>query len=174
MILATELPEGRAQAPRSDSGSAPPSPSERAGRPGPADQTPLEWSVNPWHERPGLSALALGSALGLCVALASLRQDWILTVALSLAAIASLSPALSPAVCRVDGSGLGRRGPFGWSRRAWGEVRRVAFGRSSVLVSPFSRPHWLDPYRALVLPLPGVNRSRLEADLRTLLATHGL
>ena len=89
-------------------------------------------------------------------------------MALSLAAIASLSPALSPAVCRVDGSGLGRRGPFGWSRRAWGEVRRVAFGRSSVLVSPFSRPHWLDPYRALVLPLPGLNRSRLEADLRTL------
>ena len=160
MIFATGLPEERAEAPPDDSERASSSSRDR-GPTGPEDPASLEWSVNPWRERPGLSALALGFALVLCVAVASLGQGLILTVALSLASIASLSPALSPAVCRVDQSGLGRRGPFGWSRRAWAEVRRVAFGRSGVLVSPFSRPHWLDPYRALVLPLPSADRSRL-------------
>lgn len=144
----------------------------RAAEPG-AGAT-LEWSFNPWRERPGLSAMAAVLALGMCAAVIQLGEATLLTVALAIAAIGSLSPALSPARCRVDDAGAARGGPFGWDRRAWRDLRRAVPRAGALMLSPYARRHWLDPYRALLLPLPATERARLLAELKPVLERHGL
>jgi hypothetical protein len=134
----------------------------------------LEWSFNPWRERPGRAALAATVALGLCAAVMSLGEATVLTIGLSLAAITSFSPLLSPARCRVDGTGAACGGPFGWERRAWGDIRRAVTRPAALVLSPYASPHWLEAYRALVLPLPTRDRQRLLGELRPVLERHGL
>ncbi|MBI5708963.1 MAG: hypothetical protein HZC42_01475 [Candidatus Eisenbacteria bacterium] len=142
--------------------------------PAPSADAPVEWSFNPWRERPARSALAAALGLAMCAALASLREPVLLTFALCLAALASLSPLLAPARCRVDEQGAARSGPFGRDRRAWREVRRAVRRRAGLLLSPHARPHWLDPWRALVLPFPLGESERLRSELEPRLARRGL
>jgi hypothetical protein len=142
--------------------------------PAPAGEAPLEWSFNPWRERPGAAALAAVLTLGLCVIVLAARQSFVLTVALCLAAAGALAPALTPLYCRVDESGLARRGPLGWERRIWSEIRRAALRAGGLFLSPYAERHWLDPYRGMFLPLPRAERERLSAALRPRLERHGL
>jgi hypothetical protein len=132
----------------------------------------LEWRFNPWRERPGLASLALVLAVGACALVASLRESLVLTLALSLAAALSLSPLFTPTVCRVDGEGVARRGPLGWSRRAWSDLRRVALGPGGLFVSPYVRRTWRDAHRALFLPLPAARSERLRAALDPIVRDH--
>jgi hypothetical protein len=134
----------------------------------------LEWTFNPWRERPGLATLAGVLALGMCAILVTLGESTLVTAALAIAAIASLSPALAPARCRVDAQGAARGGPFGWQRRPWSDVRRAVARPAALVLSPYASRHWLDPYRALFLPLPALERDRLLTQLRPVLAHHGL
>ncbi len=136
-------------------------------------EAPLEWSFNPWRERPGLSALAAVAALAMCVAVLRLEQAPLVTAALCMAAVAALAPLLGPSRCRIDARGVARRGPFGWDRRPWGEVRRARLRRGGVLISPFLRPHWLDPYRSVFLPIPSRARAMLLPEIAPRLARHG-
>lgn len=134
----------------------------------------LEWKINPWRERPGAAALAAVLALGLCVLVIQARQSFVLTVALCLAGAGALAPAIAPQRCRLDADGAARRGPLGWERRVWGELRRAAIRGAGVFVSPYARRHWLDPYRGLMLPLPERGRAELVQEVRGILARHGL
>lgn len=112
--------------------------------------------------------------LGLCVVILAQGEPTLVETGLCLAVIASLSPVLSPARLRVDDEGVSRRGPFGLDRRAWKELRRAVTGRPGVLLSPFQRPHWLDPFRGLWLPLPRHDGEALLVKLRERLREHGL
>jgi hypothetical protein len=134
----------------------------------------LEWSFHPWRERPLRSAAALAAGLGLCLLVASLGEGTVLTLALCGAVIAAVSPLLAPVGCRVDGDGVSRRGPFGSARRRWDELRRGASCVGGLLVSPYRDPHWLDPWRGLLLPLPRSRRAELLAELRRRMEPHGL
>jgi hypothetical protein len=148
---------------------------QRAGRsesPAAPAAEPLEWSFNPWRERPGLASLALVLVLGACALVASLRESPVLTLGLSLAAVASLSPLFTPTVCRVDGDGVARRGPLGWSRRTWADLRRVTLGAGGLFVSPYLRRTWRDAHRALFLPLPAARSERLLAALDPIVRDH--
>jgi hypothetical protein len=149
-------------------------PSPSPGREGASGGPGLEWSFNPWRERPGHSLVAALIAVALCAALMSLRQERLLTIALSVAAIFSLSPLYSPARCRVDDVGAARGGPLGWERRRWEEIRRAVLSPPVLALSPYTTHHWLDRYRALMLPLPARDRDRLVAELRPMLQRHGL
>lgn len=135
---------------------------------------PLEWSVNPWRDRPWRAATAMLVGLGMCVVVLAQGEPTLLETALCLAVIASLSPLLSPARLRVDDEGVSRRGPFGLDHRNWKELRRAVTGGPSVLLSPFQQPHWLDPFRGLWLPLPSRNSEALLVELRERLQQHGL
>lgn len=135
---------------------------------------PLEWSCNPWRERPLAAGLALLAGVGLWVLCWSLGESPLLALALGAAGLAALSPLLVPVACRVDGEGLARRGLWGWQRRRWSEIRRGARLRGGVLVSPYGRAHFLDAYRGLFLPLPGRGRAPLAASLERWLGLHGL
>jgi hypothetical protein len=135
---------------------------------------PLEWSFNPWRDRPGRAVTAAAVAVLLCGAILGLREPLLLETVLCVAVVATLSPVLSPANLRVDEQGVSRRGPFGLERRPWSEVRRAVSGPPGVLLSPYPRPHWLDPYRGLWLPLPRRDGEALLAELRRHLSHHGL
>lgn len=135
---------------------------------------PLEWTYNPWRERPGLATAGGVSALLLCVLAAGAGEGPILTLGLCVAGVASLSPLFAPSRCRVTEDGVARRGPMGWSRRPWRAIRRAAAGPGGVLVSPYARRHWLEPWRSLFLPLPAGCRDALLPELRARLAEHGL
>jgi hypothetical protein len=134
----------------------------------------LEWSFNPWRDRPLAAGAGALMTLGICLVVASLSEPLAVRVVLGLAVLGTLSPVLSPARCRVDEEGVERRGPLGTVRRPWATLRRAATRPAGVLVSPYARPHWLDPYRGLLLPLPSRDRDALLADLAARLHDHGL
>lgn len=135
---------------------------------------PLEWSFNPWRDRPLAAAAATLMTVGMCLVIASLAEPPLVRLVLGLAVLGTLSPVLSPARCRVDDDGIQKRGPFGTARRRWSELRRVSARPAGMLLSPYARPHWLDPYRGLLLPMPARGRESLLAALRGRLEAHGL
>jgi len=135
---------------------------------------PLEWGFNPWRDRPMAAIAATLMTLAMCLVIASLDEPALLRLILGLAVLGTLSPVLSPARCRVDDDGIQMRGPFGTARRRWSELRRAATRPAGLLLSPYARPHWLDPYRGLLLPMPSRDREGLLADLRGRLEAHGL
>lgn len=134
----------------------------------------LEWSFNPWRDRPFAAGAGAVMILGICLVVASLGEPLPVRLVLCLAVLGTLSPALSPARCRVDEAGVQKRGPFGTIRRPWAALRRAVRRPAGLLVSPYARPHWLDPYRGLLLPLPSRGREALLADLQARLHDHGL
>ena len=134
----------------------------------------LEWSFNPWRDRPLAAGGGALMTLAICLVVATLGQPLLVRLVLCLVVMGALSPALSPARCRVDESGVEKRGPFGVARRPWAALRRAARWPAGLMVSPFVRPHWLDSYRGLVLPLPARGRAALMAELAIRLRDHGL
>jgi hypothetical protein len=134
----------------------------------------LEWSFNPWRDRPLAAVAAALMTLALCLVIGTLREPPLVRAILGLAILGTLSPALSPARCRVDEQGVAMQGPFGIARRRWSDLKRVASRPAGVLVSPYARPHWLDAYRGLLLPVPKEARDALLAELRGRLVARGL
>jgi len=134
----------------------------------------LEWSFNPWRDRPLRAAAAALITVAMGLLVASLAEAPLVRAALGLAVLGTLSPVLSPARCRVDDQGVQKRSPFGTVRRPWSELRRAAARPAGLLLSPYARPHWLDPYRGVLLPLPSRGREGLLADIEGRLHDHGL
>ena len=121
------------------------------------------WVFDPWRERPGSAAAAATCALALCALVLALRLPFVLAAALCIACVASFAPAVAPVECRIDEAGVARRGPLGWDRRRWTDVRRSEPLPAGVLLSPFATRHWLDPTRALLLPMPAAKAGELRA-----------
>jgi hypothetical protein len=126
----------------------------------------VEWTFDPWTERPlpaGVAALAV-LGMWLMIAWASLPA----LVALLLGAFSALPllPAFVPASCRVGPAGAERRGLWVSARRSWADVRRIEDVPVGVLLSPYAERHWLDATRALTLPMPSAKRSQLRAAVR--------
>lgn len=133
----------------------------------------VEWSFNPWRERPARSVVAAAVALGLCLMVLAWRESAVLSVALCMAAVMSLSPALTPLMCRVDDQGVARRGALGWERRRWSDLRRAVLRRAGLRVSPYAKPHWLDGTRGMVLPFPAAAGESLVPSIAPHLHRHG-
>lgn len=158
-----------ALAPRMDDAADTPSPAgEPAGLPA------LEWTFQPWRERPGRSAVAAVAAFGMCVIALQLGLPLFTAALLCIVIVSMLAPTLAPARCRVDDAGVALRGAGGWTRREWGAIRRARLTRAGLLVSPFAHARWMDPYRALFLPLPAAAPDALRAALRDRLERHDL
>jgi len=134
----------------------------------------LEWSYNPWRERPGRSLGALVAVLGCCALVSSLGLPAGVAIALSAGIGASFGPAILPWSYRVDESGVTLGRGVLSQRRGWTEIRRAVRSPEGVLLSPFERRHWLEAYRAFFLPLPSRASSRLAEDVEHILAQHGL
>jgi hypothetical protein len=134
----------------------------------------LEWTFNPWRQ--SLPQAAFG-ALAVVVAMtgvARLGLPPLATVALAIAFLGTVQPALLPARCRVDEEGVARRIGVRWDRRPWSTIRVARFGRRGLFVSPLAHSTLLASFRGLWLPVPPAAKAALEDELRRRLAQHGL
>jgi len=147
-------------------GAEPPAPAA----PGPAA---VEWSFDPWRERPAAAGIAAAAVLVFWLAIAWMRFPLLIAVALGAMAAAPLLPAIVPANCRVSATGASHRGLIVTARRAWRDVRRIDDVPVGVLLSPRARRDWLDATRALTLPMPAPRRAELRDVVRTLWGARG-
>jgi len=137
-------------------------------------ETPIQWSYNPWRERPARACTAVVWILLSVALLTSLGLPWGVRMALIAAVGASLGSALLPGTYRLDASGvtLGM-GPF-VQRRTWNDVRRVVRSSEGVLLSPFTTRRRLDAYRAVFLPWPRRSNPQVADRVGQALVDHGL
>jgi hypothetical protein len=140
--------------------------------PPPAAATPVEWTFDPWHERPAAATVAVVAVLAFWFSIAVCRFPLLLAVALGAIAASPLVPAFVPAACRVGPAGASRRGLLLTVERAWRDVRRVDDVPAGVLLSPFATRSWLDATRSLTLPMPGPRRPELRERVRRLWGAH--
>lgn len=126
----------------------------------------VEWTFDPWTERPRAAAVAALAVLAMWLMIAWAALPILIAVLLGVFAALPLLPAFVPASCRVGPSGAERQGLLLAARRSWADVRRVEDVPVGVLLSPYAQRHWLDATRALTLPMPGVQRSTLRAAVR--------
>ena len=143
-------------------------PSERRERHAAAhrERCEVQWSFDPWSERPVAAGVAALAVLGMWLMLAAFRLPWLLALGLAVFVASPLAPAFLPATCRIDPAGAARRGVLGWMRRSWADVRRIDDVPAGVFLSPFASRHWLDATRGLTLPMPRPHRVELAALVR--------
>lgn len=135
---------------------------------------PLEWSFNPWHERPAQAWGAAAVVIVTVALVAGAGLPALVTAALAAGLGAALGRALLPARCALDDAGVRWGvGPL-VQRRPWSAFRRAVRAGDGVLLSPFSRRSRLDAYRAVFLPFPSRLAARLVPDIDARLARHGL
>jgi hypothetical protein len=134
----------------------------------------LEWSWNPWRDRPGRAALASTTALLVCGLVMVSRLPAFMTLAMCGVVLASLAVAFVPVRCRLDGEGATRRSGWMVERRRWGDLERAVRTSEGFLLSPFRERHWLDAYRALFLPIPVRGTGPTSPDVTRFLERHGL
>lgn len=124
------------------------------------------WSFDPWRERPVVAGVAALAVLGMWLILAACRFPWLLAVGLGGLVASPLVPGFMPADCRIEPTGVARRGALGWMRRSWSDVRRIDDVPVGLLLSPYAARHWLDATRALTLPMPRPRRAELASLVR--------
>jgi hypothetical protein len=134
---------------------------------------PIEWSYNPWRDRPGRAAVALVAALACCVCATSLGLAVVPTLILCVVCVATLAAGFLPVRCRLDDEGVARGSGWLRERRPWTRVHRAERQRDGVWLSPYRHRHWLDPWRAWFLPYPHRAAPATEA-LEEILSRHGL
>jgi hypothetical protein len=130
------------------------------------EQGEVQWSFDPWSERPVAAGVAALAVLGMWLILAACRLPWLLALGLGVFVTSPLAPAILPAACRIEPAGAARRGVLGWVRRSWVDVRRIDDVPVGVFLSPYASRHWLDATRGLALPMPGPRRAELAALVR--------
>jgi len=134
----------------------------------------LEWSYNPWRDRPGRASVALVAAIACCMVATSLGLPVVPTLILCVVCVATLAAGFVPVRCRLDDSGVARRSGWFAEHRAWDQLRRAVRRTDGVWLSPYRSHHWLDAYRALYLPIPTGTGAPAREALNRILEHHGL
>lgn len=135
---------------------------------------PIEWSYNPWRERPARALVGSLGAIVFAVVIVALSLPWIMAIALTIAAIAPLAVVFLPMRLRLDEGGASRLvGPL-VETRSWERVRRAVRRRDGVLLTPFAARSWLDSYLGFFLPVPRQAAPPPAEELDRILASHGL
>jgi hypothetical protein len=133
----------------------------------------VEWSYDPWRERPRRAAGALGAAAVVIAAVVLSGLPGLATLALGVVAVAWVARDLVPVRCRVGEAGLARLGPLGAEVIPWERLRRVRARTDAVVGSTALRSGPLEPWRTLFLPLPSLDRAGLLEAIRPILSRHG-
>ena len=126
----------------------------------------VEWTFDPWTERPRVASAAALSVLAMWLMIAWAALPALLALLLGAFAALPLLPAFVPMTCRVGAAGAECRGLLAAARRSWADVRRIEDVPVGALLSPYAQRHWLDATRALTLPMPMARRSALRAAVR--------
>jgi hypothetical protein len=126
----------------------------------------LRWTAHPARRRPAELALFLAVSCVTLAGIAQLFQSGFLVVLAGAMLVLGVAPFLFPTRYQIDEQGV-RQTRLGHQRgRSWTDLRRLEVGRSAALVSPFSRPSWLDRHRGLILYFDGGDRDQVIAALR--------
>lgn len=125
-----------------------------------------EWTAHPAKRRPEQVALVVAVTLVFCAGILALLQSGFLAVLAAVLLVFSVAPFLFPTRYRLTDEAVEERRAGVTRRRRWEDLRRAHVGRAAALVSPFSRPHWLDRYRGVTLMFDGADRDRVVAILQ--------
>lgn len=126
----------------------------------------LCWTAHPAKKRPRDVALVVAVLFLTAGAVLTSFESVFFTFLAVVIVVVSVGQFLFPTRYRLDDRGIEER-RFGLARRrAWGDLRRVQVGKDAALVSPFSRPSWLDRYRGFWLLFDGADREAVIGELR--------
>lgn len=143
--------------------------------PGSEPEPPLEWTVNPWRQRPLAAAVALLAPVALTLLVAPQAPYPLVLAALAIALLVSLRAALLVAHCRVDRDGLSVERVRVTERLPWARIRRARVTAAFVWATSEPLGSWRAAFRGLGLALPAAaaERERLVPELQRRLALHG-
>ncbi len=112
----------------------------------------LVWRTHPAATQPGkaVAVLAYVAAAGVAVQVC-FGTLWMTAIGLLVLVVAA-QEFLFVTTCRVNDTGVERRGLFGVQRLTWSQVRAVHRGPDGVKLSTLARAGWLEPYRGVYLP----------------------
>jgi hypothetical protein len=144
--------------------------------PMPGAEPALEWTVNPWRQRPLAAGVALLAPFGLVALAASAALPPLVLAGLGIAVLVALRAALFVARCHVGPEGIGVRRAGVQERLPWSRIRRARVEAAWLWASTESRTSWRSAFRGLGLALPAApaERDRLLPELKRRLALHGL
>lgn len=128
---------------------------------------PLAWQVNLGSDRPEKRwiVLAIACVVGL-FALLVLRSAALAAFGF-LATLASTAELFLPLKYKLDVQGASMQCGLSASTIEWKAVKRIAADESGVKVTPFEKPHRLDPFRGVYLRFAG-NREEVLAKIAAL------
>lgn len=112
----------------------------------------LVWRTHPAATQPGkaVAVLAYVAAVGVAVQV-FFGTVWMTALGM-VALVLAAQEFLFVTTCRLDDTGVERRGLFGVQRLSWSQVRAVHRGPDGVKLSTLARTGWLEPYRGVYLP----------------------
>lgn len=124
-----------------------------------------EWTAHPARRRPrDVLLVVCVLCLTASAVMTAFQSGWLAILSVVIL-VASISTFLFPTRYVLSDEGVEERRLGHRRRRAWNELRRVQVGPRAALVSPFSRPRFMDRYRGLMLYLDGADRDRVVGIL---------
>jgi hypothetical protein len=131
-----------------------------------SEATTLEWRVHPFQERRKLGLLVLGVMLLLSAGAGVAGGAWFWAAFSFLVLFLSVESFYFPTSFALSPEKLTVVRRFSRSEREWGMFRRCLVDENGVTLSPFSRKHWLEAYRAIRLRVTPENREAVMRYLR--------
>jgi hypothetical protein len=120
----------------------------------------IAWTAHPARRRPRDVALVVGvTAVTAAAVLESFGSPLLAGLSALFLAVA-VAPFLLPSRFVVTDDEIACERALGRRARRFADLRRVEVGPDVILVSPFSRPSWLDRYRGLFVLLDGLDEPR--------------
>jgi len=126
----------------------------------------LRWTAHPARHRPREVALVAAVCLVTMGAVLASFHSVFLTLLAAAFLCASISAFLLPTTYFLSDAGVEQRRAWAHRSRAWVDLRRLEIGERAALVSPFTKAHWLDRHRGLVLLFDGADRDEVIEQLR--------
>jgi len=132
-----------------------------------------QWTAHPAKRRPRDVALVGAVVLLTMGAVLTAFESLFFTALAAVILVVAVAPFLFPTRYTLTDQGIEERRLLRSRSRAWRDMRRLQVGEGAALVSPFSRPSWLDRYRGLVLMFDGGDRDAIVEILRDKVPANG-
>jgi hypothetical protein len=133
-----------------------------------AETSMLSWTVRPWRERKVLSVIAIVLVVGLSVLFGFAAGEFYWGVLAFLVLGLSIRSHYVSTAYRLDDSGVTIETRWQKKHRPWQKFRTFRVDKDRLILSPFGKYSWLEPYRSTRLRLRG-NVETVQAFTRRFL-----
>jgi len=124
------------------------------------------WTAHPAKRRPRDLLLVIAVVLLTSGAVLASLQSLFLTALAVVFLVVAVAPFLFPTHYTITDLDVSERRLWRFRARQWTDLRRLQVGPGAALVSPLSRPSWLDRFRGLNILFDGADRDEVIAILR--------